>query len=94
MRKRLGAIWEWWRRDCVPVSMLIVSVMIGYGVWRVSMVDGALRGQSYFGSDYDYLRDLSELGQLGDIRSELVEIYAGLYSIRGTLSGIASQCSE
>ena len=61
------------------------------------MVDDALRGRSYFGSDYDYLSSLSELdhlGQLGEIHSDLEAIDTGLYSIRGALSSIASRCSE
>lgn len=100
MRKWLRATWEWWRRDCVPVSMLAIVLAAGLGAYRIGDIGDSLRSSAREISDISYSLGGSgpggfSTGYLSEIESGLDAIGYGLYGIEGALGGsLRLQCAE
>ena len=43
MRLWFRRAWEWWRRDCIPVSMLAFVVMIGWASFQFDAISESAR---------------------------------------------------
>ena len=91
MRLRIRRAWEWWRRNCVPVSMFALVVTFGWASFQLNAISEQTRKSagaiSYVG------------GQLEDLERELdPDLGSGISDylsyISSGVSGIESELAE
>ena len=103
MRTTIKAMWEWWRRDCVPVSMIAAMGVLSWGAFQVYEIKSTFgRPLGLDGFFCDPETEITGIGwwacaptiteQMAAIGQELDSIGAALHSI--DVEALTLQCSE